>query len=1078
MPGKVKVKILAGRNLPVMDRGSDTTDAFVEIKIGTITHKTDVCRKSLNPVWNSDWYRFEVDDSDLQDEPLQVRLMDYDTYSANDAIGKVYINLSPLLHSLTLDKPAQTSNTGKGSVMSGWIPVYDTMNGVRGEVHIIVKVDLFTDFNKFRQSSCGVRFYHSPIIPHGYSAQVVHGFVEELIVNDDPEYQWIDKIRTPRASNEARQIAFIKLSGQVQRKIGLKAIDLGANAVVGYSQCFDLEGDVGVVARGIGTAVTLSKMHENPIHQIVDDPLVEVSELSTNDVEISGGTKNVQTSTESVSHRVSQSPAKAATGTAAVFLKEQNSSSGFYRRSSDSDLSITPRGSSLTSNDRCIAVCTRVQPTNFLIKSLNHDAIDLLEYPFLTITKVPPGFVLHIGATVSARSVKLLARVPNPDDPETRDMWWNELRMEIRSHARAIGCNMVLGYMESTTISEDVCVLSAVGTAAVINVHCGLSGNTNSINSSKPENSSGNKELMTSSLDAQHFEKDANFIADLGTSMKCIESFEIRKNLEFETSFATSATEFRNLRQPSELMVKTSGSISAAQTNNICSICHIPYKQSSVPFRVNMMKCAICRTGNVPDVLLCTIEIPEGLQVNGRGILIQAHVCRSKRDLKGESNAKEMSDALPFLEIELHKILINKLKMRGMNAIFGIKTSVAVGERMMALVATGTAVYLSALPPSVLPKILAGNSWADSDKLNELQTSIHNTVEKNREFCQLKYPNELTVNTRSLAQPNDSDDSEEEALDIDLTHDSKEACVLELDDLHDLEIISLLMEPCPPEGFDVVNTQTVPGLNDIEVVRNLQMFTQVWRAKLPMNQSNISFSKHFQRLLQAIFFKLRAMTPCAICDIRFKLDLPENDEIQLLVMGMALGLGEPSKSNAFKKKHGASFNQIKRNDDELIFSIDDDNVFSGNSLTQNSAAVLLSQTGSLERRRRSPCRGKFGSGRLVRHMPLKERYGVDITPLCYIPGGKIEKYLGNLDFFFIRECTAVKEIGGISGFVHSFIAEVLAVIRAHVTALGGNAMVAFYMTELILVDNLHKNQGQCIMSAGGDVVFVSYFKDD
>lgn len=39
MPGKVKVKIIAGRNLPVMDRGSDTTDAYVEIKLGGITHK-------------------------------------------------------------------------------------------------------------------------------------------------------------------------------------------------------------------------------------------------------------------------------------------------------------------------------------------------------------------------------------------------------------------------------------------------------------------------------------------------------------------------------------------------------------------------------------------------------------------------------------------------------------------------------------------------------------------------------------------------------------------------------------------------------------------------------------------------------------------------------------------------------------------------------------------------------------------------------------------------------------------------------------------------------------------------------
>ena len=60
MPGKVKVKIVAGRNLPVMDRSSDTTDAYVELKLGNTTYKTDVCRKSLNPQWNSEWYRFEV----------------------------------------------------------------------------------------------------------------------------------------------------------------------------------------------------------------------------------------------------------------------------------------------------------------------------------------------------------------------------------------------------------------------------------------------------------------------------------------------------------------------------------------------------------------------------------------------------------------------------------------------------------------------------------------------------------------------------------------------------------------------------------------------------------------------------------------------------------------------------------------------------------------------------------------------------------------------------------------------------------------------------------------------------------
>lgn len=52
-------------------------------------------------------------------------------------------------------------------------------------------------------------------------------------MNDDPEYQWIDKIRTPRASNEARQTLFSKLSGELQRRIGLKVLELGGNAVIG-----------------------------------------------------------------------------------------------------------------------------------------------------------------------------------------------------------------------------------------------------------------------------------------------------------------------------------------------------------------------------------------------------------------------------------------------------------------------------------------------------------------------------------------------------------------------------------------------------------------------------------------------------------------------------------------------------------------------------------------------------------------------------------------------------------------------------------------------------------------------------
>lgn len=32
-----------------------------QVKFGNTTFKTDVYPKSLNPQWNSDWFKFEVD---------------------------------------------------------------------------------------------------------------------------------------------------------------------------------------------------------------------------------------------------------------------------------------------------------------------------------------------------------------------------------------------------------------------------------------------------------------------------------------------------------------------------------------------------------------------------------------------------------------------------------------------------------------------------------------------------------------------------------------------------------------------------------------------------------------------------------------------------------------------------------------------------------------------------------------------------------------------------------------------------------------------------------------------------------
>ncbi|XP_060837126.1 C2 domain-containing protein 5 isoform X3 [Rhopalosiphum padi] len=1052
MPGKVKVRVLAGRNLPVMDRSSDTTDAYVEVKLGSTTYKTDVCRKSLNPQWNSDWYKFELDDIELQDEPLQIRIMDHDTYSANDAIGKVYFNLNPLL----LPQPtvvqlsgqqiladtliSNQSQTTGGSVVSGWFPVFDTMHGIRGEVHIIIKVELFSDFNRFRQSSCGIQFFYSGA---GITAHTewVHGFVEELVVEDDPEYQWLDKIRTPRATNEARQTIFLKLSNEVQRRIGLKVLELGANAVIGYNQYFDLEGESGIVVRGIGTAVTLVRHLTLPSVNLNLQPTIDdfsnsqstilhntppLPMVSNSDVEcIINKEPSLIKLEENVCPVFSDNITASECSSHAFNCDDRNIETAespskvthlpMHRRSSDSEINNAPKGNSLAGSGSSTVSSHRSHGHTMFHRSiLSKDTLDAMEYPFLTMTKYPPGFIVHLGGMVNAKSVKLLERMSNMEEPESRDSWWSELRLEMRSHARALSCNVILGYSEHTSICDDVCVLSAMGTAAVVN-------------------------LMPSVNPGGYF---SGIYPNVPLA-------DIPEPLISSTYSCNSRTH------------KHSSSNSHEKLDSLpCSICHIPYNEHSVPFSMNMKYCSTCKRNKVPHILLSSLEPMERLTIRGTGTLLQTFVCRNKRELKGEMNAKEISDGLPFLEYELHSQLLNKLRVKGMNAIFGLKIQVCLGERVVSLHATGTAMYITCLPEPPLPLVKAGKSWAHPDQQQVLraQKLLNDAVVNNRQHYHLIQKEDESENISSNSTGKTT------LPDINLSYGNRDTCILEMDDAEDLDVVSQLLEPTPPGSFLLSNTDVLPGTGSevfpMEPVCNLQMFTQVWRSKA--HYTNGNFDKQLQRMLQGLFFKLRRMTPCGLGKLSFKIDIPEPDELQISIVGMALGLGESDKTTAKQilKRRQLPLKDFEQKTEELIFKLEEDV-----SLGHGEKKVR-----KFERAPRP--------NRLSTHAAPKDRYGVDITPMTYIPGAKIERYLGNLNFFFIRESTCIRESGGLSGFVHCFVAEVMAIVRAHVTALGGNAMVAYFMNECILLNNPHKNQGQCLLNVGGDVVEVSYFNED
>ncbi|XP_038963866.1 C2 domain-containing protein 5 isoform X34 [Rattus norvegicus] len=976
MPGKLKVKIVAGRHLPVMDRASDLTDAFVEVKFGNTTFKTDVYLKSLNPQWNSEWFKFEVwfqvDDEDLQDEPLQITVLDHDTYSANDAIGKVYIDIDPLLYSEA------------ATVISGWFPIYDTIHGIRGEINVVVKVDLFNDLNRFRQSSCGVKFFCTTSIPKCYRAVVIHGFVEELVVNEDPEYQWIDRIRTPRASNEARQRLISLMSGELQRKIGLKVLEMRGNAVVGYLQCFDLEGESGLVVRAIGTACTLDKLSSPAAFlPACNSPSKEMKEIPFNE-DPNPNTHSSGPSTPLKNQTYSFSPSKS--------YSRQSSSS-------DTDLSLTPKtgmGSGSAGKEG--------GPFKALLRQQTQSALEQREFPFLTLTAFPPGLLVHVGGVVSARSVKLLDRIHNPDEPETRDAWWAEIRQEIKSHAKALGCHAVVGYSESTSICEEVCILSASGTAAVLS---------------------------------------PRFLQE-GTVEGCLEQ-RIEENLPAG-----------------------------------CGFCHIPYDELNMPFPAHLTHCYNCRRQKVPDVLFTTIDLPTDAVVVGKGCLIQARLCRLKKKAQAEANATAISNLLPFMEYEVHTQLMNKLKLKGMNALFGLRIQITVGENMLMGLASATGVYLAALPtPGGIQ--IAGktpNDGSYEQHISHMQKKINDTIAKNKELYEINPPEvceemigspipEPRQRSRLLRSQSESSD---EVTELDLSHGKKDAFVLEIDDTDAMEDVhSLLTDVPPPSGFYSCNTEIMPGINNW--TSEIQMFTSVRVVRLSsLNLTNQALNKNFnglcENLLKSLYFKLRSMTPCCLCHVNFTVSLPEDELIQVTVTAVAISFDKHQALQTTKTLVEKSLQRASTdNEDGLQFPLE----LCSDSLPSHpfpaAKAVTVekaSAMGDANSRSRSapPC--------------ASPTVGVvKMTPLSFIPGAKITKYLGIINMFFIRETTSLREEGGVSGFLHAFIAEVFAMVRAHVAALGGNAVVSYIMKQCVFMENPSKNQAQCLINVSGDaVVFV------
>ncbi|CAI9623680.1 unnamed protein product [Staurois parvus] len=538
-----------------------------------------------------------------------------------------------------------------------------------------------------------------------------------------------------------------------------------------------------------------------------------------------------------------------------------------------------------------------------------------------------------------------------------------------------------------------------------------------------------------------------------------------------------------------------------------------------MPFPAHLTFCYSCRKQKVPDVLFTSIDLPSDAPVVGKGCLIQARLCRLKKKAQAEANATAISNLLPFMEYELHTQLMNKLKLKGMNSLFGLRIQITVGETMLLGLASATGVYLSALPtPGGIQ--IAGktpNDGSYEQHVSHMQKKINETIAKNKELYEINPPEildevvgspipEPRQRTRLLRSQSESSD---EVIELDLSHGKKDAFVLEIDDTDAVEDVhSLLTDVPPPPGFFSCNTEIMPGINNW--TSDIQMFTSVRVVRTSsMNLTNQTLNKSFndmcENLLKSLYFKLRSMIPCCLCHVNFTVAVPEDEAVQVAVTAVAITYDKQNALQAPSSKLESAQTRVSADTDEqLQFPLE---------LSSDSPGLQpFSPSKDLPERGGSPANAiqrdrcsswiehikmraqtiRRGSIKTITSLDkaspladgqLRHKAGVvfggptvtvvKMTPLSFIPGAKITKYLGIINMFFIRETTSLREEGGVSGFLHAFICEVFAMVRAHVAALGGNAVVSYIMKQCVFMENANKNQAQCLINVSGDAVIFT-----
>ncbi|KAH8859198.1 C2 domain-containing protein 5 [Schistosoma japonicum] len=934
---------------------------------------------------------------------------------------------------------------------------------------------------------------------------------------------------------------------------------------------------------------------------------------------------------------------------------------------------------SRASNEARQRLFSRLSVYNFPIHI--PQTLELGEFPFLTITQPLPGMILHFGSLIASKSVQLLDK-NSPAGIQFRDAWWLELRTEMVSHMRSIGCDAVLAYREECTIYEDVCILSSYGTAVQINPKwinnsSHKIGTTNPLGHTSATLEKASEKMLGSMPTSNHFTT-----RDQCSSNKpCTRSYSPElTTVDYSHHLSSSET----TPVPSPTSSHNKGSFKKTTPDRSlphkqifrnlynpvkpdCHICHLPSTSDTNSNRlmapVTSSRCAVCKMGNVPDLLFSSSDFPLELMVTGNPALIQARVCRSKKDTKGEVAASELSEILPFIDYELHYRLMQKLRLRSMNGLFGLRYRIAVGEYMIAAIATGTGVCISALPspppPRIIPSLPSSPSADDLCGYEILKKQVDEYLKKSRQLYRISdtvyqsnlskfevdthYNNnhytvkDYTDNVKQVEDQlhqlcfdnlNDYDKNKQSNVTSDLINSlsNDDTLFLETREPEVEELAVLLQDPFQPQGLILTTTESIPisngniestddvAINNSKVFIHPSMtmtmnslsecnwnqfnsFVRLHETELSIpdsffetsvysmtttpnvaastisppsfsNESNLiptkkslshsihmittntnsmlsstispssitkshgymhrcdlthsnsgthlhcthttvandnntsrnnhstslinsgqtsastfasspssspsvnslithnniiikgrqynlytppgttsgnSLGKALREFNQLTWFRFRHYIPCMLNALDYRLSFTDDEHLQIIATGMILRPNISSIMNSNENQHSLSIQYTNNN--PMMNDCSSSTPYNNhNSNSVDKDQVDDNDGDSKERKESMKRRSKF-----YLHKPAL------LT--------KLKSDLKSMNFI---------KIGGVSGFLHTSLTEVQAVVGAHTTSLGGNALLSYHLSEVVVLRPTSRNQAQCLLNVCGDMARLSW----